>query len=234
MLSLLHLNLLAVITQVASGSLPQWEGWRVVVAFLVSSGLIALTWWTTIKGKLPCKDNVGLFVGFFAAFAIVVGVFLIVVATGNWPTLLLIAGGCLGTGFLFGLLFGYPMSGPANKPKPANKGGSAPAAGSPPPAQAAPASDDGAGPQNLLRQSVDSLSKLIAGATLVQFNQIFEEFKKVALAISQTTAEGSGPQMSMAFGAGVTLYFVILGFLIGLLLPPLYHLNGPGAQETQS
>jgi hypothetical protein len=207
---------------------------RILAAACVSAVLIALTWWTTVKGKTPGKENLGIFVGFFAFCAIVAGAFFVVAATWNWPAVLLAAGGCLGTGFTFGLLFGYPMSDSAGNSTagvaggaPAGGGGNPPAA----PAAAAPAKD-GASGSTLLKQSVDTLGKLIAGATLVQFQQIVSAFRAVSLSISRCASGGNGTQVSIVLGAGVTLYFLILGFLIGLLLLPLYHLNDPGADES--
>jgi hypothetical protein len=209
---------------------------RILSAAITSAVLIALTWWTTVKGKAPVKENLGVFVGFFGFFAIVAGAFFVAAATWNWPAVLLAAGGCLGTGFTFGLLFGYPMSdSPANSNAGAG-GGAAAGGGANPPAAPAPATPakDGASGSTLLKQSVDTLGKLVAGATLVQFQQVVSAFRTVSLSISRCASGSGGTQASIVLGAGVTLYFLVLGFLIGLLLLPLYHLNVPGADEDDS
>lgn len=77
-----------------------------------------------------------------------------------------------------------------------------------------------------MQQSADSLSKVIAGATLVQYQKIAAEFRAVSWSISQCAGECC-TKSDKAFGAGVTLYFFALGFLIGLFLLPLYNLS-PG------
>lgn len=72
-------------------------------AIVIAAALLAVAWWTTINGKDPKKD-IGLFVGYISFFAIVCGACFIAIATTSWATVLLIAGGCLGAGFIFGLL----------------------------------------------------------------------------------------------------------------------------------
>lgn len=232
--SLVSLISLAAAAQGAAQPFVNSDLFRILAAACASAVLIALTWWTMVKGKAPGKENLGVFVGFLAFCAIVAGAFFIVAATWYWPAVLLAGGGCLGTGFTFGLLFGYPMSDSVANSSAGTGGGAAAGAGggNPPaaPAAATPAKD-GASGSTLLKQSVDTLGKLIAGATLVQFQQIVSAFRTVSLSISRCASGSSGTQVSIVFGAGVTLYFLVLGFLIGLLLLPLYHLNDPGAGE---
>ena len=205
----------------------QSDMFRTVVAFVLAAVVLVIAWANTIRGFDP-KSDIGRFVGFFAMVAIVAGCFFIAVATWKWPAAELMAGGCLGAGFIFGLLFGYPISDPQPKPNPnpgpvPGAGGSAPAGNPVQPAQNATAT---ASRSSLIRQSADALSKIIAGATLVQFRQIAVEFGKVAHAISRCAPDCCGGN-SIVFGAGVELYFLTLGFLTGLLLLPIYHLNQP-------
>ena len=235
MLDAVNLSLLLAAPPVSGGAL-QSDMFRTMVAFVLSAAVLVIAWANTIRGHDP-KTDIGRFVGFVSVVAIVAGCFFIAVATWKWPAVELMAGGCLGVGFVFGLLFGYPISDPQPKPKPnpnpaPGPGGNAPGGNPPPPpAPNAPAT---APHSSLIRQSADALSKIIAGATLVQYHQIAAEFDKVAHAISRCAPDCCGGN-STVFGAGVELYFVTLGFLIGLLLLPIYHLNQPGdSDETEN
>jgi hypothetical protein len=216
----------------ASGGVLQSDMFRTVVALVIAAVVLVVAWANTIRGFDP-KSDIGRYVSFVASVAIVVGCFFIAVATWKWPAVELIAGGCLGTGFIFGLLFGYPISDPKPKSNPnpsagPGLGGNAPAGKPAQPVQNAPAPVPRS---SLIRQSADALSKIIAGATLVQYHQIAIEFGKVAHAISRCAPDCCGGS-SIVFGAGVELYFLTLGFLIGLLLLPIYHLNQPGDDDA--
>ncbi|HUB19024.1 MAG TPA: hypothetical protein VL990_10340 [Acidobacteriaceae bacterium] len=169
-------------------------------AVAIAAVLLLVAWWTTVKGQDPKdKSNTKLFVAFIAFFAIVSGGCFIAVVTTAWAAVFLAAGGCLGGGFILGLLFGYPLSS-------AKKG-----------------ADQQTTASNLMQQSADSLSKVVAGATLVEFQKVIAAFQKVAAAISQCAASCCGT--SNVFGGGVTGYFFALGFLIGLFLLPLWNLH---------
>jgi hypothetical protein len=204
---------------------------RMVLAGAIAAVLLYFAWKHTVKGKDPRKDT-GLFVGYIAYVAIVCGACFIAIATSHWPTVFLIAGGCLGVGFVFGLLFGYPLSDGNKKkpqaPSPATNAGAHPAGGNPATPPNVPAAGSQAAPtgKNLMQQSADSLSKVIAGATLVEYQKIVAEFQAVSWAISRCAGDCCA-NSDKAFGAGVTLYFFSLGFLIGLFLLPLYSLE-PG------
>jgi hypothetical protein len=187
----------------------EWWGFpaKTVVVALVIAGPIYLGYRALIAGLTPSRENVGNFVVFNALLAILLGGALAVLATTAWETVLLAAGACLGIGFLFGLLFGYPSS------------------------QTGSGQTNGAG-STLLQKSVDALSKLVAGATSVEFKNVYTEFLAVAREISRyaridwlslketKTTYGA----SYVFGSSLTLYFLVLGFLAGILIPHFYPL----------
>lgn len=230
-LGLVNLSLLLVVPSVSGGAL-QSDMFRTAVAFVLAAAVLVAAWANTIRGHDP-KTDIGRYVGFVAVVAIVAGCFFIAVATWKWPAVELMAGGCLGVGFVFGLLFGYPISDPQPKPNPSPSPGSGGNAPNGKPAQPARIAAATVPRSSLIRQSADALSKIIAGATLVQYHQIAAEFNKVAHAISRCAPDCGGGN-SIVFGAGVELYFVTLGFLVGLLLLPIYHLNQPGdSDDTQ-
>jgi len=191
----------------ASPAMNWWDIGRIGIAAALAGLLIFLLFIFTVKG-VKAEKSLGNFVAFNSASFGVAGAAVVVMASRDWPTVLLVAGACLGVGFVFGLLFGYPLS---NKPSPTGNGAD---------------NDEPAAQANLFQQSADSLSKIVAGATLVEAGKIFEQFKSVANAVSKYSNAGGlvcGAE-SYVFGAGVTLYFLILGFLTGLVLPHFYSL----------
>jgi hypothetical protein len=74
---------------------------------------------------------------------------------------------------------------------------------------------------SLLAEAAGTLSKLIAGATLVQVGPIFRVFKQTSAYVSVYLLQDS-PANGAAFGGAVLLYFVFLGFLSGLFLPAYF------------
>jgi hypothetical protein len=226
---MLGTNLISVFDAGASHAAAQAavSATQIAVAIFVSVVLLVFAWFTTIKGKDPKKDT-GLFVGYIAYFAIICGACFIAIATKNWPSIFLIAGGCLGAGFVFGLLFGYPLSDGKKKSAGPGNGAAADRAGAGQAGARPAAASNQSAPtgRNLMQQSADSLSKVIAGATLVQYQKIAVEFRAVSWSISRCAGDCCA-NSDKAFGAGVTLYFFTLGFLIGLFLLPLYNLE-PG------
>jgi hypothetical protein len=244
-----------------------------------------------VKGLKPSPGNVGNFVAFNTTIAIGGGAALVVGLSEHWTALLLVAGACLGGGFLFGILFGYPLSpkqpdlkkptvtdgGTNTTPTPAN--GSAPQAGgaqaqppvgantppangtesqapgpgnaaqggiqAPPPAVGnasivevqtpAPVvvNATGASGQTLLKQAADGLSKVVAGASLVSIQPLYKQFLYVSRDVTNLAMPGSAVN-DYTCGAALISYFLILGFLTGLLLPPFYHLVESPGDTTQS
>ncbi len=266
------------------------------VAFVL---LCILVYNHIVKGLKPNPGNVGNFVAFNATIAIGGGAALVVGLSEHWPALLLVAGACLGGGFLFGILFGYPLSPPPKAvpappngtvPQPSGTQGGAPVdvkvqpgvdVQAQPPVevkvqpvdaqQQVPAPQPGAGQtrvppagntspaggqtqgssvvvsattpsgQTLLKQAADGLSKVVAGASLVSIQPLYQQFLYVSKDVTQLALPGSAAD-NYTCGAALISYFLILGFLAGLLLPPFYHLvespspdtTSPGGDSTQS
>jgi hypothetical protein len=90
------------VTTCRSASLWVCGGGVVFLLFSVAA------WWNMVKGTIPNRRNIGNFVAFNASVAVIGGAALVAGSSEDWPGLLLAAGACLGIGFLFGVLFGYP------------------------------------------------------------------------------------------------------------------------------
>jgi hypothetical protein len=178
-----------------------WDLVRIVGALSLAGLLIFIANRNMLHGLKPDASNTGNFVAFCVLAATILGAAAVGAATKNWATVLLVAGACLGVGFVFGILFGYPLS----SGSPSRNGASTPE-------------------RNLFQQSADSLSKLVAGATLVEIGKIYKVFQDVARDVSKCAQIGCCRNDEYVFGAAVTLYFLVLGFLAGLLLPNFYKL----------
>lgn len=219
--------ILALLQTTASGTPPILQGWnwwdvtRIALTILTSGALLAFAYYKMVRGLSPTKSNLGNFVAFNAVAATLIGVGTVVVATSNWTTMLLVSGACLGSGFLFGLLFGYPLS---SKPVPSGTGTSG----------GTDNTDSAQSSRNLFQQSADSLSKVVAGATLVQAQTLYNYFILIAGEVSKCAFPPCCPPNNYTFGAAVMLYFLILGFLAGLLLPHFYDLIEavPGSPDS--
>jgi hypothetical protein len=198
---------------------------RIVLTILAIGALLVFAYLKMVRGLNPTKTNLGNFVAFNVVVATLIGAATVVIATRNWTTILLVSGACLGAGFLFGLLFGFPLSNKPSPAKPANQGGAGDANTTP-------------SGRNLFQQSADSLSKLVAGATLVQAQTLYNYFILVAGEVAKCAYPPCCPPNTYTFGAAVTLYFLILGFLAGLLLPHFYDLieavpGGPAPDDPE-
>jgi len=198
------------------------EDWvRIALGIVIFGGLILTAYWNMVRGLKPSGGNLGNFVAFNAAAAVLTGAALVVASSRNWTTLLLVAGAALGLGFIFGLLFGYPLSGkPPDAPKPG-----VPKPGVPKPGAGGDAqSTVSATARTLFQESADSLSKVIAGATLVKAQSLYDIFVKVAGEVTKCAGAICPDPNDFTYGAALLLYFLVLGFLSGLLLPHFYGL----------
>jgi len=259
MFRLIHLFMFMLQTAATGNAVPEtpltrgdWA--RIVIALLAFAVLSIVAYWNMVRNLKPNRENLGNFVAFNAMVAMLAGGALVVGSSRNWTIMLLVAGTCLGVGFIFGLLFGFPLSskpastangGGGNNPanagngaggnQPANAGnaggGNQPANVGNAGAGNAAGGGDGTATsptgQTIFQQSADSLSKVIAGATLVSAKPLYGFFGSIASAVSQNAAAIGVSPTSPLYGSALTLYFLVLGFLSGLLLPHFYDLIEP-------
>jgi hypothetical protein len=78
------------------------------------------------------------------------------------------------------------------------------------------------------------LSKLVAGATLGGLQPLSQQFQEVAKGVTNMAFPGSPDNVNITYGLVLTSYFLIVGFLSGILLPNLYHLTEPLPEDASS
>jgi len=209
---------------------------RTMTAFLVALGVLVGSGYTIFEhSSKPTK--VEYVIAFDITVFVVIGLALVISASTRWQAACLTAGAALLGGGFFGFIFGMPLSA-ANTPDPGVTGAKAVKAAEE--LKDAFASGDAnqieaakqqqtqvlkaAGriaKHSLLAEAGSTLSKLIAGATLVQIKPIFDEFKRASEFISVYLLQDA-PANGATLGGAVLLYFIFLGFLSGLFLPAYF------------
>jgi hypothetical protein len=142
----------------------------------------------------------------FAGSLFCVGIGIILLHTGVHASGLPImaAMGCIAAGSILGFIFGIPKTPDTTVVAPAQNSG-----------HAAPQLQTNTN----LEQISDWLTKILVGASLVQFRELLSFFKEVAKSLSLDLPDGS---KSPAFAAFLMVYFLIGGFLVTYLLTRLY------------
>jgi hypothetical protein len=185
-------------------------------------------------------------IAFDTVIFIVLGLIALVSAAPNWGMAALCAGTCLFGGGIIGLLFGLPLGTEQVKDKTfqaqadarqqmdsvnlatakaiaSNAPEHAPSPEVVQAAQVARQKADaqvaGSNSRNLLSETADSLGKLLAGASLAKFGDLHAMFKSTAVTISGSISPG---QTSPTLGGSLILYFGLIGFISGLLLPAYF------------
>ncbi len=210
-----------------------------VTAALLAGAITIVTAWLSFFTNAfgagptaPPPDRVRGAIGFNAVVFVVLGLATTVVATAYWPVAVLWAGFCLLGGGFVGLLFGVPLhatGGSKSKSPPA--GGTAGTTGGASGNAGGTAGNSGAASQNdLLVSAASTLNKVLTGALVVKYMDIYTEFQKLAQQLT-ASLQCCGPGNS-SFAGGLLLYFSTLGFVSGVLLPrfffqPGWFGNGP-------
>jgi hypothetical protein len=188
--------------------------WR--TAFAIIGAVVVLIFarnW--ILKRAPDQVTVGHVIAFDSIAFIVVGFAFVIAAADKWPAACLCAGAALFGGGLIGFLFGLPASPsapPANTTTAPPAGGDANAANPGSPSSTAQVQQN----HNLLRQVTGWLSTLLAGATFARYQDLMGLFKNTANAIGNYVVTGGS---AATLGGGIILYFGLLGFLCGVVLP---------------
>jgi hypothetical protein len=210
--------------------------------FLIALVVLAGASYTIIYSER--KIEIQYVIAFDILVFVVIGFALVISAATRWQAACFTAGASLLGGGFFGLIFGMPLS-VAGAPsasdanddaakaaaKAAVAVATANAAGTDEAkrlavqaqatAQKAAAVSGRIAKHSLLAEAAGTLSKLIAGATLVQIGPIFRVFKQTSAYVSVYLLQDT-PANGAAFGGAVLLYFVFLGFLSGLFLPAYF------------
>jgi hypothetical protein len=198
---------------------------RTAVALLVAVALLAPSFWFTIgpneenkNRKIPMEN----FIAFNITVFIVLGFAMTVAATDRWPAACLWAGAVMLGGGIIGVLFGIPTAADAqSKAQPkvvavkveSDSGDTATAVA---PVRA----------HTLMSDTASWISKFLAGAGFAQAHNILNYFVKVSRAVANYVVFPVTTDPT-ALGAGMLLYFIVLGFFCGLLLPYYFVKNLP-------
>ena len=183
------------------------------------------------------RMSVGNVIAFDASAFIILGIAVLVSASDRWPGACLCAGAALFAGGLVGLLFGLPFSAPSPSPEPTKQ--LTPAVGAPPAphsetavaggvvvsganaAQVAVAAASTQRSHTLLVEAASWFSKFLAGATFAQFGNVMKLFRATARMVAGYILVGNVSN-GETLGGALILYFSLLGFLCGLLLPAYF------------
>lgn len=236
------------------GSLdPSWH-LRAWVSLILSVIIIGGLWAKILRGNRG--EQVSFVIAFDITVFLVLGLALAVTASREWATACLCAGACLLGGGFIGLLFGVPYSPraadfmEARRTTRTNNGrdeatGQTPQTGENPQPTTTPAPNYGGGGDHdvraadrlgrrgtLLEETASSLSKLLAGASLVKSGDIYRFFRTTAWKVGCYLTDGnvhSGSKGGLyvssniaVMGGALILYFLLLGFLSGLFLPAYF------------
>jgi hypothetical protein len=224
-----------------ANSSPDLFSIKTLLVFLFTALVLAAATYGIILKKN--KVEIQYVIAFDITVFVVIGFALIVSAAVHWQAACLTAGSSLLGGGFFGLIFGMPLSA-ASAPSTTdvqNKAAQAAAAAqtaladantdqaqaaqliqqAQTSAQKAAVMTGRVAKHSLLAEAAGTLSKLIAGATLVQVKPIFDAFKATSAYISVYLLQDSPPN-GATFGGAVLLYFTFLGFLSGLFLPAYF------------
>jgi hypothetical protein len=202
---------------------------RTGVALLVACLILGPCFWFTIgpndenkNRKIPMEN----FIAFNITVFIVLGFALTIAAADRWPAACLWAGGVMLGGGIIGVLFGIPTATDAQSKaqskvvavKVESDSGDSASAVAPVRAHTA---------HTLMSDTASWISKFLAGAGFAQAGNILKYFVKVSRAVANYVVFPVASVDPTALGAGMLLYFIVLGFFCGLLLPYYFVKNLP-------
>jgi hypothetical protein len=177
--------------------------WLEVTAALLGSALIiGLAGYAFFIPPIEPGRGVANAVAFNAVIFITVGFAAIVAATPRWAVGSFWGGACLLAGGFVGTLFGIPLH----------------------------VDKDGSSSTNLMVDTANAASKLVAGATLAQLGTIYHHFQSMTVYLGyclQCCANdwfpnGAARNYNSSLAGGIILYFSLAGFLAGILLPKFF------------
>jgi hypothetical protein len=148
-------------------------------------------------------------VAFNAVIFVVLGFAAIVAATPRWVVGSFWGGTFLLAGGFVGLLFGIPLH----------------------------VDKDGTSSTNLMVDTANAASKLVAGATLAQLKPIYQHFQSMTAYLGYCLEccandwyrNGAARNYNSSLAGGIILYFSLAGFLAGILLPKFFFDTSPPA-----
>jgi hypothetical protein len=181
------------------------------------------------------------FLAYVAAAYIAIGFACAQTAADRWAVASLWAGAALFTGAILGILFGLPTAAEAANTSNAQTAkvvavapgpgqglvAGGPIDGVPEDAPAVAAVTVPAKNHTLLADTAGFISKFLAGAGVAQFKNILTNFLALSRSIGSFMILPLNSPHATVFGAGLLLYFGLIGFLCGLILPYYFLKNFP-------
>jgi hypothetical protein len=181
---------------------------RGCIVFIVGSGLL----YVANKAFFPSRADRGdsrsvrFVIAFDSVLFIIVGLSATILACDHWEVASLLAGACLLIGGFFGLLFGYPQGvaqqATASKPGDTN-----------PPIQNKE--------KNLVAESAATLGKVLTGFTLAKLGTVSGHFWNLCHTLGPALG-GQDSATSHVLASVILTYFLLTGFLSGILLPSYF------------
>jgi len=178
-----------------------------------------------IKGTVPIAN----FISYNITVFVVLGFAVTIAAADKWPAACLWAGAAMFSGGVLGILFGLPTAADAVNTQAAQATSEANTAqavaaaqsNTPPPTPATPPRT-----HTLLADTAGFLSKFLAGAGLAQAHNILNFFENLSRSVAGYILTSGVPHAPVAAG-GLLLYFGLIGFLSGIILPYFFLKNFP-------
>jgi hypothetical protein len=197
---------------------------RTAVALMAAMAILGPCFWLTIGPNQENKNRqipMENFIAFNITVFIVLGFAMTIAATDRWPAACLWAGAVMLGGGIIGVLFGIPTAADAQSKAQtklvavASESGETAAAVAPMHAH------------TLMSDTASWISKFLAGAGFAQAHSILNYFVRVSRAVANYVVFPVTTVDPTALGAGMLLYFIVLGFFCGLLLPYYFVKNLP-------
>jgi hypothetical protein len=204
---------------------------RGALAFFSAIAILAASAWYMIGPRVPRPIPIENFLAYNATFFVALGFAGTVTAADKWAVACLWGGSALFTGAIFGILFGVPTAADAVNTQATQDAASAHAdavsaattAGAAPPPQPPPPAKN----HTLLADTASFVSKFLAGAGLAQFKNILNFFLWLSHSVAAYIVLPLGDPHAAVAAAGILLYFGLIGFLSGLILPYYFLKNFP-------
>ena len=195
---------------------------RAALSFSLAFAVLLACGWYMIGPKVERPIPVENFLAYNATIFVALGFAATVTAADKWAVGCLWAGAALFTGATFGILFGVPTATDAVNTKTTQTANddhavaveAATVAGTAPPPPPSPARS-----HTLLADTAGFVSKFLAGAGLAQFHNILSYFIEISRSVGAYLVLPTGESHATVAAGGILLYFLLIGFLSGLILP---------------
>jgi hypothetical protein len=247
-ISLIGLVVLSIILRLIHGNNSFFRDQQIKTVIAGLIGIAVLVGANDAIIRSTRKIEVQYVIAFDVVIFIVLGLIALISAAPYWGMACLCAGACLFGGGILGLLFGLPLGSETVKSQ-ADRAqidarkkldsinlatanaittktpDSAPSQQAIQNAKSAMDKADihvaSSSRHNLLSETASTLSKILAGAGLAKFDRLLVMFKTASLTVTRCILGNAGESCAVLGGA-LILYFGLIGFIAGLVLPAYF------------